>query len=852
MDQLIPLRTDDGEAGRSTRKRGRERSTSLAAGVNNSVGKPKRQRPRVPDEERRRVSRACKTCRDRKSRCIPTEVGGCWRCVRNKLACGLGSDTGDKDGKVVDQEQRQEQGQGSEEEEDEADDPGWIEHTAPISPIQKTKSSPLSSQRDTPPEPVIAAPNSVPDHSGGIPDLVVEDFSPGCHNEEISRGSFLTKVREAMFLDIGSRETMSADFGLGSGNGAGGGSGHGAASEHSQATQASLFLSDPRDIREAIASFPPKEIAEFLVSTFFDYAVDSFFYFHQPWFMHEFHQFYDTEAVPRRGRGLDVRFISIALLVFAVGSQFAQFKSSPSTSTLPTTFIQSQQTSPGLNFYKHARRLFPDIVARYSLEAVQVSLLAAIFELPSSARDLAYFSLGMALRIAVANGFHRDMGGVEGRDGNGNEDGRKREQREIRCRLWWSVWSLERSISIKMGRPDSIREEDITAPLPTPLPALDSCQKNNNIHHQIAYANLTLILNRVVQQVSSTFIRQSPQAIQSLEILKKELKSWRANLPPELQLHNLNPKAYGFRTVVHLHQNYHHAWIMMCRIPLLMLVRERLRESFNPSTTIPSARPLHLDKTLISQMATTCSKAARKMIRLFEILRDNDYLARFSFTDFHGCSIATIIILLHGILERDVAYDATLTFAVESLWWMASESETARLGAKFVEGFKQLADEAVARMDGEKAKEASSQWADEGYERWLRWIGESEREILQHQGLYHPPTRDDPELLQEQHQQLHPPSTHPHYSPVPAPNSLINTTTASHPDSQLPAPLSSNAPQIPPFHSDVPALQDSQNHLQFQPYDPFSADLDPPLYGFSDDSFILGFTGLDVLNYREF
>lgn len=52
-----------------------------------------------------------------------------------------------------------------------------------------------------------------------------------------------------------------------------------------------------------------------------------------------------------------------------------------------------------------------------------------------------------------------------------------------------------------MGRPDSIREEDITAQLPTPLAALDSCQENTNIHQQIAYANLTIILNRVVQQV---------------------------------------------------------------------------------------------------------------------------------------------------------------------------------------------------------------------------------------------------------------------------------------------------------------------------------------------------------------
>lgn len=158
--------------------------------------------------------------------------------------------------------------------------------------------------------------------------------------------------------------------------------------------------------------------------------------------MREFQHFYDNEHRSRRRKVSDIRFISIALLVFAIGSQFAQFKSPSSPSTLPTTSAQSQQISPGVNFYKHARRLFPDVMARYSLEAVQVALLMAIFELPSNARDLAYFSLGTALRIAVANGFHRDMGAVEG----GDENGREREKREITRRLWWSVWSLERYV----------------------------------------------------------------------------------------------------------------------------------------------------------------------------------------------------------------------------------------------------------------------------------------------------------------------------------------------------------------------------------------------------------------------
>jgi hypothetical protein len=123
-------------------------------------------------------------------------------------------------------------------------------------------------------------------------------------------------------------------------------------------------------------------------------------------------------------------------------------------------------------------------------------------------------------------------------------------------------------------------------------------------------------------------------------------------------------------------------------------------------------------------MAQYCSKAARKMIRLFEILRDNEYLARFSFTDFHGCSIATIIILLYGILERDATYEATINFALGSLRYMATDSETTSLRIKFIERFKSLADEAVEKLRAASGMEGTDESKNEpgGYESWLEWM----------------------------------------------------------------------------------------------------------------------------------
>jgi hypothetical protein len=121
-----------------------------------------------------------------------------------------------------------------------------------------------------------------------------------------------------------------------------------------------------------------------------------------------------------------VGFACIALLVLAIGSQFSHFQSPERSSNI--------QPNPGILFYKAARRLFPGVIAKYSLEAVEASLLMTIFLLPSNARDLAYYYLSLSLKIAIGNDYHRIV----------TESNISPQMLEIRHRLWWSIYSLER------------------------------------------------------------------------------------------------------------------------------------------------------------------------------------------------------------------------------------------------------------------------------------------------------------------------------------------------------------------------------------------------------------------------
>lgn len=56
---------------------------------------------------------------------------------------------------------------------------------------------------------------------------------------------------------------------------------------------------------------------------------------------------------------------------------------------------------------------------------------------------------------------------------------------------------MYRTTAIKLNRPQSIDPETISTPLPVPLPSLDHAQAVDNVQHQIAYASLVMILDRI-------------------------------------------------------------------------------------------------------------------------------------------------------------------------------------------------------------------------------------------------------------------------------------------------------------------------------------------------------------------
>lgn len=176
--------------------------------------------------------------------------------------------------------------------------------------------------------------------------------------------------------------------------------------------------------------FPPKHIAEFLTNAFLKYSQTNYFYFHEATFREKLDYYYANEPPLSIN---DAGWICTLLMTFAIGTQFAHMQTQ---STLPGG--SSTEDMPGdevgLEIYRFSCRLIPDLITVASVETVQAFLLLGVYTFPIDTTGLAYVYYGLAIKMAIQNGMHRRLIGAN----------IPPEIIEIRNRLWWTAYSLER------------------------------------------------------------------------------------------------------------------------------------------------------------------------------------------------------------------------------------------------------------------------------------------------------------------------------------------------------------------------------------------------------------------------
>lgn len=173
---------------------------------------------------------------------------------------------------------------------------------------------------------------------------------------------------------------------------------------------------------DAVAIFPPEDVAQYLLSVVVNYAVDGFFYFDQQEIQQMLHRHYSRPTrKPKPG------FVCLALSVFSMGMQWAHLDDKAAE---PFTHAATAADV----FAAKAQSLVPRLLVAPSGLVVSACLLLSLYLLTTISTDSAYSYLGTALRMSITTNMHKESSLAE----------YTQSQAESQHRLWWTVYSLER------------------------------------------------------------------------------------------------------------------------------------------------------------------------------------------------------------------------------------------------------------------------------------------------------------------------------------------------------------------------------------------------------------------------
>ena len=256
------------------------------------------------------------------------------------------------------------------------------------------------------------------------------------------------------------------------------------------------------------APFPDKELGLRLVDLYFEYANPQIPILHRGDFMTLFNRAYQSKDRQRSAREL-----YLLNIVFAIGAgiifehshdgnhssasnpePFERNPQSPSFKKQKTSSFQRQPEEYHASAMMHLESFLGSMPAvdrpegyGGGLEQLQAVLLLASFALLRPIAPGLWYISGVAVRLGIDLGLHYEeraviddtstldvQMGSSDNDPNAKglssrEKGRREWIRDLRRRLWWSVYSFDRLVSTCVGRPFGITDQVITTDWPSIL-----------------------------------------------------------------------------------------------------------------------------------------------------------------------------------------------------------------------------------------------------------------------------------------------------------------------------------------------------------------------------------------------
>ena len=330
-----------------------------------------------------------------------------------------------------------------------------------------------------------------------------------------------------------------------------------------------------------------KTTVDQLVDLFFNEVDGKIDAVHPTSFRQSYVQFWERKSGFDDVTTVDLRWLALLFVILAIGA----YLDCPWNST-PETRRDHEEAS--LRFYWASRRAIVIAPSFYgeSTDLVRAGVLITRYLIQTQRLAESWLTVGFAARIGIAQGLHVD----------GEKWDLPKRSIETRRRLWCHLYTLDRMISLALGRPYAISDaqsifeepqnifvDDLTAeearsaqPLPLTNPTIS------------VMASFEYRLAKTIGQIQEACFHFHTASYRDVLALDAKLMRWKNALPPYFALDNPDlslDTTHGYLKWqrVYLHTSFHFARITLHR-PFLLRCSMTDRYQFSRDACLSSAR----------------------------------------------------------------------------------------------------------------------------------------------------------------------------------------------------------------------------------------------------------------------
>ncbi|XDG02730.1 hypothetical protein ABKA04_002345 [Annulohypoxylon sp. FPYF3050] len=336
--------------------------------------------------------------------------------------------------------------------------------------------------------------------------------------------------------------------------------------------------------RVSTIQLPPRERTDACVRAFFHHVHPNFILFHRLTFQRAYEKMWRCWEAHRNSTRTDrikefsvsVGWLCCLYMIIILGSR-ALPRNGDSLDFQRKWFAQVDK--------------LPPLLGTSSLPNVCAYMLLSLYFHNTNDRTSAWTFQGAACRLAIALGMHRES----------SSDLFEPVERQLRKRVWWTLYGYEQFLCCSLGRPSAIDDKEMDVGIPDEEYLDTNLLPSHYVEHE---AQLNMLLAAIRRGIFDPSYVPRKMHVRALEFLNT-LSGWEDALPkglgPAAFTASLDGNFNQRRSSMLLHVQYYHALTFLTR-PFLL---DTIQSSCN-------REPLGPDECRIRGLSKVCLTAAMR------------------------------------------------------------------------------------------------------------------------------------------------------------------------------------------------------------------------------------------------